>query len=77
MRRHHLTKAATLVLVVTAAAILVPTPAAAHARPPAYPLGHEYWSARTPTARLLPTLNRGTVAVILADRDLERFGGRT
>ena len=77
MRRHHLAKAATLALALTAAAILVPTPAAAHARPTGYSVGHEYWSARTPTARLLPPLNRGTVAVVLADRDLERFGSRT
>ena len=83
MRRHHLAKAATLALVLTAAAILVPTPAAAHARPPTSTLadgyvpttfGHEYWTARRPTLRLAPPLNRGAAAAILADRDLERYG---
>ena len=83
MRRHHLAKAATLALVLTAAAILVPTPAAAHARAPASTpangyvpatFGHGYWTARRPTLRLALPLSRGTVAAVLADPDLERFG---
>ena len=76
MRKHHLTRAAALVLVLTAAAVLVPTPAAAHARPLPYHPPHEYATARTAAVHLMPALNRGTIAARLDHLDLDLLGRR-
>ncbi len=76
MKRHHATRAAVLVLALAVAAVLVPAPAAAHARPLPYRIPHEYATQITRVLHAPPVLNRGAVAALLSDSDLERFGRR-
>lgn len=69
--RTNTARAAALPAVLTAAAILVPSPAAAHAVELPAGRPHEQISAQTGILRLLPPLNRGTVAALPEDRDPE------
>jgi hypothetical protein len=78
VKRHHLARVAALVAVLTAAAVLVPSPAVAHAHAarPAYRIPAEQAQPRGATLRLMPALNRGTMPALPSDSELARFGRR-